>query len=74
MSKAQNEGEFDDKYVTTNLKAGAPRYSADIVRKMYHELLELDQEEFKHYGYAVLVCSTPYIFILSSDLSNSDSC
>jgi hypothetical protein len=74
MSKAKHEAEFNDNYVTSNINAGAPGYSADILRKMYDELRELDQEEFKHYGYAVLVCcSKPYLHLYPDNWVSADS-
>ena len=57
MAPTQDTSAFDSKYVSTNIRAGAPPYSPELVRKLRNELCELDREEFEYLSYPVLVCS-----------------
>ncbi len=48
---------FNQRYVSTNIRPGAPCYSSELVAKLRAELCALN-EGFEVYSYAVLVCNS----------------
>ena len=52
---ALSAAEFEKRYVTTNLRPDAPKYSDTLVEKYLADLSELDPEGLKDFKYAILV-------------------
>ena len=57
--------DFDKKYVSTNIKPGAPPYSPQIVERFINELQAVAPEELKTLSYAILVCRPFFQMICS---------
>jgi hypothetical protein len=52
---SSDKARFEQQYVTTNIRPGAPVYSPEYVARLRGRLLALGEEEWKYYSYAVLV-------------------
>lgn len=56
---AANSAAFDAKYVSTNIRPGAPLYSKKLIDGYRERLVALGGKDWDEYNYAILVRYSP---------------